>query len=242
MKQVRAFDPSKGGNRLYFCLQNVRLGFSIPPLYDDAWTAWRNTEQHKNRSIPSGVDVPLYYSFTATIGGVRKNWGHINIRYRDGRIWNDGKWFSSLSAFEKAHTNISYVGWGESVNKVKVIEEKPVQIESQPPVFDVRYYRNRHKDLARNGVDTNAKATAHWLKHGIKEGRQSTAHFNVREYLANYGDLRRAFGINYLRAVRHYYTNGISEGRRGTRYVPTIVVDKSHEVIDKIINYAKGLK
>jgi uncharacterized protein YukE len=123
MKQTRAFVPSKGGNRLYYCLQNVRLGFSIPPLYDDAWTAWQNTEQHKNRTIPTGVDVPLYYSFTATIGGVRKNWGHINVRYRDGRVWNDGQWFANLGSFERHYSNVSYVGWGESVNKVKVIEK-----------------------------------------------------------------------------------------------------------------------
>jgi hypothetical protein len=122
MKQVRAFNASKGGNRPYYCLQNVRLGYSIPPLYDDAWTAWQNTQQHRNRSIPAGVDVPLFYSFTATIGGVRKNYGHINVRYRDGRVWNDGKWFANLSAFERAYSNVHYVGWGESINKVRVIE------------------------------------------------------------------------------------------------------------------------
>jgi len=156
MKQVRAFDSSKGGSKPYYCLQNVRLGFSIPPHYDDAWTAWQNTEQHKNRTIPTGVDVPLYYSFTATIGGVRKNWGHINVRYRDGRVWNDGKWFSSLSAFEKAYTNVSYVGWGESVNKVKVIEENSmvtkkdvvdyftVWLKRSPTASQITHYTKHH--------------------------------------------------------------------------------------------------
>jgi hypothetical protein len=108
------------------CLRNVRMGYEIAPLYDDAWTAWLNTEQHKNRSIPLGVDVPLFYSFTATIGGVRKNYGHINVRLKDGRIWNDGNIFSNLSSFEQSHSNVSYVGWGESVNKVRVIKENNV--------------------------------------------------------------------------------------------------------------------
>lgn len=122
MKQVKSFNQSKGGKVPNFCLRNVRLGFAIPALYDDAWTAWKNTEQHKNRTIPK-LDVPLYYSYTATIGGVRKNYGHINVRLKDGRIWNDGKIFASLSAFEKAWSNVKYVGWGESINKVKVIED-----------------------------------------------------------------------------------------------------------------------
>jgi hypothetical protein len=121
MWQLRAFDSSKGGTRHLYCLQNVRLGFSIPPLFNDAWTAWLNTQQHPNRNIPTGVDVPLYYSFTASIGGIRKNWGHINVRYRDGRVWNDSKWFANLSAFESAHSNVKFVGWGESINNIKVI-------------------------------------------------------------------------------------------------------------------------
>jgi len=113
------------------------MGYEIAPLYDDAWTAWLNTEQHKNRSIPLGVDVPLFYSFTATIGGVRKNYGHINVRLKDGRVWNDGNIFSNLSSFEQSHSNVSYVGWGESVNKVRVIKENNVR---NPNEKDVRDY------------------------------------------------------------------------------------------------------
>lgn len=124
--QTKPFIPSNGGTTPYMCLANVRAGYSITKLLPDAWTAWQNTEQHKNRTIPVGVDVPLFYSFIATIGGVRKNWGHINVRYRDGRVWNDGKFYASLAAFEQAYGNVSYVGWGESVNNERVIKGAPV--------------------------------------------------------------------------------------------------------------------
>ena len=121
-RQVKDFDVTKGGTGKYLCLRNVRLGYGIAPLYNTAWEAWGGTEQHKDRNFPNNVDVPLYYSFTATIDGIRKNWGHINVRMAGGGIWNDGAMYASLSDFERLHSNVDFVGWGESVNKVKVVE------------------------------------------------------------------------------------------------------------------------
>jgi hypothetical protein len=117
--QLIPFDPSKGGSKAGYCLQNVRLGYSIPALYNDAWQAWNNTEQHKNRNFPTG-DVPLYYDYTDS-GGNR--YGHINVRLADGRLWNDGSIFASLEAFENTHRNVKFVGWGESINNIKVIKQ-----------------------------------------------------------------------------------------------------------------------
>lgn len=124
-QQVRAFNPANGGSTLGLCLQNVRFGYSIGAKYASATEAWNHTQQHTNRNIPTGVDVPLYYSWTGTVAGVKKNWGHINVRLADGRVWNDGRIYASLSSFE-AVAPISpkpvYLGWGESINDVKVIE------------------------------------------------------------------------------------------------------------------------
>jgi hypothetical protein len=115
--QLKPFDPSKGGTTAGYCLRNVRLGYDIPALYNDAWTAWLNTQQHRNRNFPAG-DIPLFYDYTDSRGN---RYGHINVRYRDGRVWNDGRWFSSLSAFESAWGNVKFVGWGESINNVRVL-------------------------------------------------------------------------------------------------------------------------
>lgn len=117
MKQLRAFDPSKGGSKPGYCLQNVRLGYGIPALYNDAWTAWKNTDQHTS-TIPVGVAVPLYYDYTDKAGN---RYGHINVRLADGRIWNDGRIFQSMTTFVSSMSNVKYVGWSTSVNKVKVI-------------------------------------------------------------------------------------------------------------------------
>lgn len=122
--QLKSFKIAAAGTKKYFCLQNVRLGFGIPAKYDTAWEAWKATEQHKTRTIPTGVDVPLYYSFTTTIDGVRKNYGHISVRLKDGRHWSDGKIYPSIKALETDLSNITYVGWGESINDVKVIKKE----------------------------------------------------------------------------------------------------------------------
>lgn len=225
--QTKKFVQSRAGTTPYMCLANVRSGYGITNLLPDAWTAWQNTEQHKNRSIPGGVDVPLFYSFTATIDGVRKNYGHINVRLANGSIWNDGKIFANLATFEQAWGNVYYVGWGESVNNERVIktggttaEGVKLVIEEQPPVFNAKYYLNTHKDVNKKYSIPTAKN--HWLKFGIKEGRASAPNFHVKEYLANYGDLRKAFGDKgYAKAVKHYYNSGINEGRSGRTLKPS---------------------
>lgn len=146
MQQLRAFDQSKGGSKAGYCLQNVRLGFSIPALYNDAWTAWRNTDQHTG-AIPTGVDVPLYYDYTDRNGN---RYGHINVRLKDGRIWNDGRYFQSMQTFQSSMSNVRYVGWSTSINNVKVIEKgDTVKIGSEA---NWRWRFNRlHRQLVRNG-------------------------------------------------------------------------------------------
>lgn len=134
-KQVRAFNQSQGGSKKGFCLQNVRLGYAIPGKYSTAWVAWQHTEQHKNTSVPSNVDVPVYFSYTTTIGGVRKNYGHIGVRLKSGKFWSDGKVYSSVKSYVSNHAP-KYVGWGESVNDVRVIKY-------QKPAPTKVYYRVR---------------------------------------------------------------------------------------------------
>lgn len=114
-KQTRGFDLNKAGKANGWCLQNVRLGYSIAAKYSNAITAWKNTQQHKNRNIPTGVAVPLYYTY--------KTDGHINVRLPDGRIWNDGTIFKDLATYLSLRPQVSYLGWGESINDVRVIQE-----------------------------------------------------------------------------------------------------------------------
>lgn len=143
-QQVKRFDQTKAGNKPLYCLQNTRLGFSIKPKYANATQAWQHTEQHKNRNIPAGLDIPLFYSFTTSNG----NEGHINVRLANGKVWSDGTIYASLPAFEAASAPI-YLGWGESINDERVIkkEEGDMPTRSEVDAFFLKYH-HRHPTQA----------------------------------------------------------------------------------------------
>lgn len=113
-RQVREFKQSRARTRKGWCLQNVRHGFGIPVLYPTAITAWKHTEQHHNRNIPQGVDVPLFYSY--------KNAGHVNVSLASGGIWSDGDIYDSINHYLDTHSPV-YLGWGESINQKPVIKK-----------------------------------------------------------------------------------------------------------------------
>lgn len=121
-QQVKPFNQSTAGKTKNMCLANVRSGYQIKNILPDAWTAWQNTEQHTD-TPPTGVDVPIFFSYTATIDGQRKNWGHIGVQLKNGKFWSDGVTYNNIAAYTANHSP-KYVGWGESVNNERVI--KPV--------------------------------------------------------------------------------------------------------------------
>lgn len=120
--QTKAFNQSKAGKDEGWCLRNVRNGYGIGSKYDNAIGAWngQTSMNHADGNIPTGVDVPLYYTY--------KKDGHVNVRLADGRVWSDGKLFPNLNAYLAAKQSVKYLGWSEAVNNVRVISytlEKP---------------------------------------------------------------------------------------------------------------------
>lgn len=125
MIQLIPFNQSRGGTTPNMCLANVIKGYVIGAKYPDAWTAWVNTQQHGG-DAPAGLDVPVFFSYVATIDGVNKNWGHIGVRLANGQFWSDGKVYPTIAAYTSNHAP-KYVGWGESINNVKVIGVEEMQ-------------------------------------------------------------------------------------------------------------------
>jgi hypothetical protein len=113
-KQSVYFNQNTAGKVAGYCLQNVRRGYGIASKYPYAITAWEHTQQHKDHNIPGGVDVPVYYTYGS--------YGHINVKLKDGRCWSDGKLYASVNDYLSKHPSVHYLGWGESVNDVRVIE------------------------------------------------------------------------------------------------------------------------
>lgn len=127
-KQKVGFNVNNGGTTKYLCLVNVRKGYGIGAKHAYAYLDWvNNLGKHADRSFPAGLAVPVYYNWTGTLKDngkmVTRNWGHIAVRLPDGRVWTDGKYYANVDEVSSKYlSGSSYLGWGESVNDVRVIE------------------------------------------------------------------------------------------------------------------------
>lgn len=120
-KNTVTINISQMGKTKGSCLANTRIAAvpDIPAKYPDATTARHNTILHAG-TPPSNVWVPVFFTFYATVDGVYKDWGHIGW-YKDGKFWSDGVEYSSIASYESNHAP-RYVGWGETLNGVRVVE------------------------------------------------------------------------------------------------------------------------
>lgn len=157
MQQVRPFVIANASTDKYWCLQNVRRGYGIPAYYSTARKAWNGTQQHKDRNFPAGCAVPVFWSLHLTLDGVYADYGHIAVRLADGRIWTDGRYYANVDTLNAGYLGGKgvYLGWGESVNNVKVIGE------SMAETFIITDDASRQLGwhvLGRNGKDGRPNA------------------------------------------------------------------------------------
>lgn len=204
-QQVKRFDQNKAGNAKGMCLRNVRLGYGIAPKYDTAWDCWNNSPQSTG-DIPTGVDVPLYYSYTTTINGVRKNYGHINVRLANGTCWSDGKIYSSLTSYRIFHPLVSYKGWSTQVNGVavlKYVQAPPVTPNKMPPIGSkIKLANGTTRHTFKAGTQTIA---------GIIRVTDNSFVYTVQGYDSRYPNriliISKSAGGNGV-ALALFYTNG----------------------------------
>lgn len=110
---LKGFDRKVAGTLYGMCLQNVRKGYGIKANYGTANEAWKHTQQHRDLDLPAG-DIPLFYSY--------KSDGHVNVRLSSGQVWSDGTIYPNFEAYTKAHPLVHYLGWGESLNGVQIVQ------------------------------------------------------------------------------------------------------------------------
>ena len=80
-------------------------------------------------------------------------------------------------------------------------------------VFNAAYYLSKYADLKKAFGTDEQKAFRHFIKHGMKEGRQASADFNVYVYKDRYADLKKAYGDNLEKYYIHYCKHGYQEKR-----------------------------
>jgi uncharacterized protein YoxC len=189
--QVKPFNVASAGTTKYLCLQNVRLGYGISALYLTATKAWNGTQQHADRNFPAGCSVPVFWSLFLTLDGVYADYGHVAVRLADGRIWTDGRYYANVDELNSSYLGGKgkYLGWGESLNNVKVIGESMAENITDDVARQIGWHY-----LGRNGFDgkpnalqsaqgdlqgkplTNAQLSAFFLSAESRDWRDSRIH------------------------------------------------------------------
>ena len=99
-------------------------------------------------------------------------------------------------------------------------------------VFDAEYYLGKYPDLKKLYGNDTAKVLAHFVEHGMSEGRQGSAEFNVYSYRTRYADLSNAYGDDLVKYYMHYIKAGKAEGRNGAvENIYTVVFKDGNEVV-----------
>jgi hypothetical protein len=82
-------------------------------------------------------------------------------------------------------------------------------------VYNYNTYVRRNPDVARAFGQNDVAVLNHFVRNGMREGRQANTNFNVHRYRARYPDLQRAFGNNLQAYYIHFIIYGQKEGRIG---------------------------
>ena len=84
-------------------------------------------------------------------------------------------------------------------------------------VYDCDYYLEKYPDLRAAFGNDDILALQHFMKYGMKEGRQASPAFDAKYYREAYPDLNAAFGDNWAAYYQHYLKYGKAEGRVAVR-------------------------
>lgn len=127
-KQLKKADASvKDGYG--WCLRMTRKVFGVGAHYATAWDAWVGAKHRSTSRTMPNVAVPVYFSYTGTFSGVRKNWGHV-VAYIPGRGFLSSPasgtgqlWAKTIAEMERLIPGSKYVGWALDLNGVMVAEK-----------------------------------------------------------------------------------------------------------------------
>lgn len=89
-------------------------------------------------------------------------------------------------------------------------------------VFDADYYLAKYPDLRAAFGDDDVLAIRHFVRNGMREGRQAKQSFDVHSYRRAYQDLRLTYGNDLTKYYIHYIKYGTRE-KRVSENVKTVV-------------------
>lgn len=111
-----------------------------------------------------------------------------------------------------------------SVMTVVTFETKAADLDYSL-VFDAAFYSAKYADVNKAYGNDSEKLFNHFIKSGMKEGRQGCADFDVIVYKNKYADLQAVYGDNLKLYFLHYLTVGNAEGRTGKPEAKAVASD-----------------
>lgn len=195
--RTKEHDKAVGGNGYG---QHV-LGRAVDVLFRD-----KNNKIIDNR-IVSCVAQDLGFKGIARID----TYGYIHLDMRtSGTYYGDEtKGTNTVTSDFRKYYKIT----NEQITAVTGIRDTIYNGIDYADVYNTQYYHDKYPDL-RQAFGNNAGALInHFVKYGMKEGRQACDNFNVQIYKNNYTDLQKAFRDNLGAYYMHYINYGKKEGR-----------------------------
>ena len=103
------------------CLAYVTEVFGVPNFYPSAINAWQNAQlPHANEQPPTDVSVPVFFSYNGPFG-------HVAVSVPGKGVYSTSALGDEIFS-DVAHLvswmgeGMTYLGWSEDVNKVKVVQ------------------------------------------------------------------------------------------------------------------------
>lgn len=107
---------------------------------------------------------------------------------------------------------IHYIDYGAAEHRIATSSTVYNGVDYKD-VYNKDYYLAKYGDLRNAFGDDERALIEHFVKYGMKEGRQACEEFNPYLYRTLYSDLREAFGYDMERYYIHYMNVGKAEGR-----------------------------
>ena len=201
------------------CLAYAREMFSAPGGVEWAWQAWENAQyKHTDQNFPANCDVPMWYSYNGTEGHVTVN---VSGRGIYSSPWQEGTTnavLQSVADVERIY-GVTYVGWSEDINGVRVCEPVPAATLSATP---------SPAPAANTGlVDHTGTATVTVGPINVRTAPSTTAPivaqygvdqtFNYDSYIITDGYV----WLSYMSVsgTRHYVAEGPNDGNEANVWV-----------------------
>lgn len=112
-----------------WCLRFTQTVYGAPVNYYCARDSWDGSDFKHTEAPPSGVSVPVYWSWIGTINGETRDWGHIAALLPDGRVlssplrWSDGYGQTIAGSIDEVSNMLgaTFLGWTEDMNTLRIV-------------------------------------------------------------------------------------------------------------------------